>query len=218
MMWFPFASYFKKKNMFGIDVSHHNGVIDWAKVATHSPKVDFAIIKASTGVGSSDPKCQFNATQAKKNGIKIGYYHYASLNSKDEVNDAKKEALWFTSVIKNYPIPDLPLVLDLEDDNPKVQLDDGEVLNWVRTFFDTLYHNGYPNYVLYSYTPFLDTHLPLNHDLGDIKLWIAQYTSKPTPRLPKGWDKYWVWQYSAKGSITGIRSDTDLNRTIQPIV
>lgn len=209
---------FKKRNMFGIDCSHHQGVIDWQEVASSTPKVDFAFIKASTGVGSSDQKTFINAVEARRNGLKIGYYHYASLNSKDEVADAKKEAEWFISVVQKNPIPDLPLILDLEDDNPKIHLDRQEVLAWVKTFFTVLYHNGYPNYALYSYTAFLDAHLPANHSLGNVKLWIAQYTNKPNPRLPIGWSKYWVWQYSDSGHVDGIKGNVDVNKTIEPII
>lgn len=203
----------KPKNMFGIDVSHHQGKIDWAKVSQNSPMVDFAFIKASTGVGSQDPRFLINATQVKQVGIKVGYYHYATLNKEDEMLDAKSEAEWFISVIRQAPISDLPLILDIEDDNPKVDLDGLEVLNYIKTFFNTLAANGYSNYALYSYTPFLVSRLPSNHDLSNIRLWIAAYTNKPTPVIPKQWKEYWIWQYSAKGKVNGISTNVDLNKT-----
>jgi GH25 family lysozyme M1 (1,4-beta-N-acetylmuramidase) len=76
---------------------------------------------------------------------------------------------------------------------------------------------GYSNYILYSYTSFLDANLPKYHKLGGVKLWIAAYVNKPKPMLPRGWDKYHIWQYSAKGKIKGILGDCDLNKTLVPI-
>lgn len=200
--------------MKGIDVSHWNGVIDWHHVATkNNPKIEFAFIKTSTGVGGADPKAKFNAVEAKKAGIKIGYYHYCSLNDKNEIADATAEADWFISVLKTLPSADLPYILDLEDNNPKIQLDDDEVSNWIVTFFNTLTCKGFGNYALYSYTPFLQAHLPANHSLGQIRLWLAQYNNRPYPKMPPGWSKYWIWQYSDSGSVVGIKGKVDLNKT-----
>lgn len=197
-------------SMFGIDVSHHQGKIDWLTVAKSTPKVDFAYIKASTGIGSQDPRAFYNATEAKRSGIKIGYYHFCSLNDKNEIEDATEEARWFIKVIKNLPSFDMPLVLDIEDNNPNVHLDPNEVVNWIGTFFKTLEASGVKDYAIYSYTSFLDEHLPHNHTFGNIKLWIAQYRSTLT--LPRGWNKSWLWQYSAEGRINGISTVVDLNK------
>lgn len=203
--------------MNGIDVSHYQGIIDWGKVAQNTLKIDFAFIKASTGIGSSDGMLKFNASEARKYGFKIGYYHFASLNNYSVAPDAKAEAEWFLKVISGMPKPDLPLILDIEAEDPKIQLSDEAVLLWINTFFLTLKNNGYANYALYSYTPFLDTHLPVNHNLGSVPLWIAAYTNLQSPRLPRGWKDYWIWQYSSKGSVKGIKTNVDLNKTSQPI-
>lgn len=199
--------------MNGIDVSHWNGKIDWKIVRTQSnPVIDFTYIKCSTGASSMDEKALFNATEAKKAEIKVGYYHYASLNTDSEVEDATQEANWFIKCIKTLPISDLPLVLDLEDPKKVLTLDPFEVETWVKTFFSVLEKNGYKNYVLYSYTPYLNNNLPTNHSLGNISLWIAQYRTKLT--LPKGWVKSWMWQYSDKGAVKGIIGKVDLNKQI----
>lgn len=201
----------KPKPMFLVDCSHHNGKIDWKSVATHNtPKVDGVILKTSTGVGGLDPRVLYNATEARKYGLKVGYYHYCSLNDENELDDAQKEAKWFIQVLKTLPTPDLPVVLDIEDPQILPSLDKLEILNWIKTFFQTLEVNGYKNYVLYSYKPFLETHLPANHGLGNIPLWIAQY--RQTLTLPVGWSSYWLWQFSDKGNIFGISGPVDLNK------
>jgi lysozyme len=216
-MWpfYPLPLNPKTRLMNGIDVSHWNGVIDWYKVANqNTPKIEFAFIKTSNGSSGVDEKSKFNATEAKRFGIKIGYYHFCSLNDKNEIQDSTAEARWFATVLKNLPPADLPLILDLEDNNPKVQLEDGEIVNWVKNFFSTLASLGYTNYALYSYTPFLQAHLPTPHDLGHLRLWLAQYSNRPYPKMPPGWDKYWIWQYTDSGQVVGIKGKVDLNKTI----
>lgn len=209
-MWGGFFTIPPKK-MFGFDCSHHQGTIDWHIVATqNSPKVDFAYIKASTGVGSADPRALFNATEAKKNGIKVGYYHYCSLNDKNEVYDATQEAAWFHKVLSKLPTSDLPVVLDIEDNNPTVHLQPGQVLNFINVFFSNLKSYGIIDHVLYSYTYFLNSHLPANHGLTGTKLWIADYTAPLI--LPKGWNSAWLWQYTDKGTIKGVHTPVDLNK------
>lgn len=201
----------KPKPMFILDVSHHQSKIDWKKVATqNTPKIDGVILKSSTGVGGLDTRVLYNATESQKNGLKVGYYHYCSLNDENELDDAQKEARWFIQVLKTLPIPDLPIVLDIEDPKILPSLDDNEILSWIKTFFQTLETNGYKNYVLYSYKPFLDDHLPANHGLGYIPLWIAQY--RPTLTLPVGWGSHWLWQYTDKGRVNGINTVVDLNK------
>src|SRR3546814_10025509 len=58
----------------GIDVSHHQGAIDWERVAADG--VEFAYLKATEGGGFSDPRFVSNARGAKAAGIKVGAYHY----------------------------------------------------------------------------------------------------------------------------------------------
>ena len=195
--------------MFGIDVSHHNGTINWEKVSKNNQKVEFVYIKCSTGVGGFDPKTKENAINAKKYGIKVGYYHFASMNDEDEVHDAQVEAEWFIKLLKFLPEADLPLALDIEE-KPSVELDSNEFVNWITVFFKTLDSNGYKNYVLYSYKPYLDEHLPKNHKLGTIRLWLAQYRPKTT--LPNGWNSYWLLQYTDSGKVNGINGSVDLNK------
>lgn len=195
--------------MKGIDVSHHQGVINWTEVATDA--IEFAIIKATEGTTYIDPKLIVNAEGAKKAGLKVSYYHFASLNTENIEADSKAEAGFFSSIIKKLPAADLPLVLDIESN--KANLKPELVRNWIMGFFAELEYLGHLDYVLYSYTPFLNANLPKNHGLGWLRLWIAAYVNKPQPVLPAGWKNYWLWQYSAKGSIAGIKGDVDMNKT-----
>lgn len=190
-----------------IDISKWQGKdIDFK--AVKGDGVNKVYIKASEGVGSINTFVKIQAEGAKKEGLLIGYYHFASLNNKNVLKDAVDEANYFDSILKTLPKSDLPLVLDIEEN--KSQLIRDEVYNWIKAFFAQLEKLGYTDYVIYSYTPFLNANLPMKHDLGKIRLWIAAYT--PTVKLPKGWDKYWMWQYTSKGQVKGIKGNVDLNK------
>ena len=189
-----------------IDISKYQGTCNWKQIKEAG--VNKVFIKATEGVGSKNDLVKLQADGAKAAGLLIGYYHFASLNNKDEVGDAVQEVNYFTSVLETLPKNDLPLVLDIEKN--LIGLSKDEVLAYIKAFFSQLETLGYKDYVLYSYTPFLDSNLPINHGLGNVRLWIAAYTD--TLKLPKGWTNYWLWQYSSKGQVLGIKGNVDLNR------
>lgn len=190
-----------------IDVSKWQGKIDWNTVKIKNPLITGVYIKSSEGIGYSDPNFLYNAEGAIKAGFKVGFYHFASLNDHNEVGDATKEANYFSSLIKNFD-KHLPTVLDIETNLSALSKD--EVITWIITFFAILRNNNITDYSLYSYGPFLNENLPVGHKLGNVPLWIANYT--PSIILPHGWDKYWLWQYTQDGFVAGINGKVDLNR------
>lgn len=194
----------------GIDASHHQGHILWGEVAKDKQEIGYAFLKATEGQNYVDSALKYNATEAKKAGLKISYYHFATLNTPNIIPDATAEAIFFVSTIKKCPIPDLPIVLDIETN--KAGLSPDQVQLWIKTFFLELSNLGYTDYLLYSYTPFLNANLPSKHQFGNIRLWLAAYTNSLTPRLPNGWNEYFIWQYSAKGRVKGISTECDMNR------
>ena len=190
-----------------IDVSKWQGQIDWPKVKTQNPAIKGVYIKATEGIGYVDPFMSKNATAALKSGFSIGFYHFASLNKQDVVSDAITEAKAFLKAISQFHCQ-LPPVLDLETNAAK--LSPAKCLEWIKAFFQELQRNGINDFVLYSYTPFLNANLPKGHNLGGVKLWIAAYAPKAI--IPNGWNGYWLWQYSSKGKVQGIKGNVDLNK------
>lgn len=188
-----------------IDVSHHNGRIKWLTVAK---TVDQVFIKVSEGRDYVDPMFIKNAIAANTAGIKIGYYHFATLRSTNVETDAKIEANWFIENIKKVQTPLLPLVLDFED--TEIILNKADSLLFIHTFFAELTVNGYHDHMLYGGPFFLDDHLPHDHDLGCIPLWLSDY--RATYGMPKGWDKITLLQYTDKGKVNGIGTNVDINR------
>lgn len=192
-----------------LDVSYHQGKIDWKKVAAAG--VTGVVIKATEGVGYVDPRLIENANGAHAAGLKIGYYHFATPNSLTICKDAKAEAEFFIATISKLPLATLTYALDIEKE-PIPQITPDMVTLWVHTFFGHLRNAGVTNYCLYSYAPYLDRWLSDGHGLGNVPLWHAGYTK--TAKLPKGWTNYFLWQYTDKGRIPGIKGAVDLNRTL----
>lgn len=188
-----------------IDISKYQSKIDWPKVKT---SVEGVYIKATEGLGYIDPAFKKNVIGASSEDIPIGFYHFASLNSANVIADSAAEARAFYEATKGFKVG-LPYVLDIERNDSK--LPPAEVLKWIQNFFLTLHALGINDVVLYSYTPFLNKNLPVNHTLGDMKLWIAAYVVGP-PVLPRGWKNYWLWQYTGAGTVEGIVGKVDLNK------
>jgi lysozyme len=199
----PLPSFFVK----GVDVSHHNGSIDWLRL--RQAGVDFVYIKTTEGVGTPDPMAQTHALGARSAGLKTGYYHFCRPSPKSGnaaiVADAEAEASDFKKALKNLPKADLPPVMDLEDDGPNVPSAPSDFLLWAQTMalalFDPAAVLPYP--VIYSRAEYLDRRLPPGHKLGaTCKLWLSRYTADYRKALPgKGWADWSIWQFTEQGLL-----------------
>jgi lysozyme len=209
-----------KRNLMGkiIDVSANNGLIDWSKVANDG--VTDVIIRLSLGFNTKDKKADAYSKAAAAAGIRVSYYHFAYPDKKTGetvVDDAKNEANYFTRLFKGglMPAPHW-LALDLEkwENDADSPLNKNEYLQWVVTFLHEVYNATGKTCLLYSNTPYLNSHLPPTHGLGQVPLWISNYNPVTKPPLPKGWKDYYMWQYSEKGRIRGINGFCDLNKRL----
>lgn len=193
-----------------IDVSSNNLIKDYSKLKTAG--IDAVIIRASLGFGDKDKNLEKNATEISKLGIPVSYYHFCYPSK--EVGDAEKEATYFYEITSKLPTP-VRRWIDLEDWNSKgldTTLNKEQLLKWIHDFNDTIVKLSGKEIGIYSYTPYLDSHLPANHDLGKFRLWLAQYNDKPKPVLPKGWNQYYLWQYTCTGTVPGIQGNVDINK------
>ncbi|MDH6341589.1 GH25 family lysozyme M1 (1,4-beta-N-acetylmuramidase) [Parabacteroides sp. PFB2-12] len=87
----------------GIDVSHHQGEINWEQVGADK-NIQFVYIKATEGTSFKDPKYRYNTKQAQKQGIKTGAYHYFRT-----ILTPPKQAEHFINTIKNSNLQLIPL-------------------------------------------------------------------------------------------------------------
>jgi GH25 family lysozyme M1 (1,4-beta-N-acetylmuramidase) len=194
----------------GIDVSHWQNTIDWAKVAAAGKK--FAFIKATESTDFIDNLYSTNRAKAKASGIKVGAYHFAQPGTNS--NDAVNEANWF---IKNAgPVSgELLPVLDLEVTNG---LTDAQLEAWTQAFLDRVYALTGVRGAIYVSPSFWSNNVGNSTKIaaaGYKVLWIAHWTTSSTPIVPannwngNGWT---FWQYTSSGTVNGISSRVDLNR------
>lgn len=194
-----FYKYFGGEDMKGIDVSVHNGDIDWNKAKADG--IEFAILRAGFGrlESQKDTKFEQNYKNAKIAGIPVGAYWYSYAMNEDE---ARLEADVFLKVVKGKQF-EFPVYFDLE---VKKQFDLGKdkVSAIMRAFLEKVEKAGYFT-GLYGSASSLTT-----HTADDIKshytIWLAHWVDKTD--YPGA---YAVWQYSEKGKVSGINGNVDLD-------
>ena len=184
----------------GIDVSEHQGVIDWAKVAKDG--VQFAVIRAGYGreLSQKDKYFERNYAGAKAAGIQVGAYWYSYANS---VKRAEEEAKTCLKVLEGKRF-ELPIFFDQEYEKSILALSNKTRTDIVLKFLETVKGAG-RKVGLYSSTNFITTKLQADR-LTAYPLWLAEYGSELHYT-----GKVWAWQYTSKGRVAGIRGNVDCN-------
>jgi len=177
----------------GIDVSHHQGIINWGKVAGEGVK--FAFIKATDGTSFVDPKFERNWEGARSVGIPRGAYLFFRQGL-----DGAAQAKHFLEVAPLTAGALLPVV-DVEDFNGIGARDYVEQLVQCVTKIKSSLKGRWP--IIYSSASVWRS-LGNPDDLSDAPLWVAHYTSAPKPKIPQVWESYAFWQYSESGHLAGI--------------
>ena len=149
----------------GIDVSKHNGDIDFDQV--RDDDYQFVYIKASEGMTYKDDAFDRNYRAARKAGLKVGAYHFFRKNRTGE-----EQASNLLSTIRGKEL-DLPLVIDLEDDwGNGAGVSRQEALERVMDMIEVLNGKGYQVMI---YTN-LDGYNKYYKDmLGDHDLWLCSF-------------------------------------------
>ena len=192
---------------FGIDVSSHQGDIDWQAVADSG--VEFAFIRAvyrgyGTGKLVVDEKCIENIEGAQAAGIDVGVYVFSQAISQAEVLE---EAATVLNILEGYSLQ-LPIVFDVEKvsdssartNNLTVEDRTSLTIAFLKAvenagYDSMIYHNTEMGAMLLDFT-----------QLTEYKKWFAGYNK----------EFYWpyeysVWQYSESGSVNGINGYVDLD-------
>lgn len=180
----------------GIDVSEHQGNIDWSKA---SKEVDFVILRASYST-VTDKYFYANANACKQYGIPFGVYVYSYATTVEEVQE---EARHVISLVKGYDLA-LPIFFDFEDDS-QAALSVAQKKALVKGFVDVIKEAGYePG--LYTFLSWFDNHFSDSY-FNSLPKWIAQIQVSNCS-YTRG---VRMWQYSWTGSISGISGDVDCN-------
>lgn len=184
----------------GNDISKHQGDVDFEVYKKNS---NFLIIKATEGVGYTDPKFSRNQSESRRVGLPLGYYHFARPDLK---NSAEAEANWFIKTLGQLRDGEF-LVLDYEANWG------GNVVSWCKTFLDTIkaINNCKPlvylNQALITgknWQPVVD---------AGYGLWVAAYTYDPTKNTFKlgAWKFAAMQQWTNKQIVPGIVGPVDGN-------
>ena len=185
----------------GIDVSKHNGVIDFQKVKAAG--YDFVIIRAGYGKSATQKDAMFdlNYAKAKAAGLDVGAYWYSYALSFDE---GRAEAMACLECIKNKAF-EYPIYFDLEESK---QFAKGKTFcsDLVKTFCGELEKAGYFA-GLYTSKSILETMID-DSVKNRFTIWCAQWNSKCTYQ-----GNYGIWQKSETGRINGINGNVDLDES-----
>lgn len=192
--------------VLGIDVSKWQGEIDWA--AVKDAGIEYAIIRCGyrgsvTGSLVEDPYFEQNIKGALAAGVKVGVYFFTQATNEVE---AVEEASMVVSLIRDYDI-EYPVFIDTEGAGGKGRADGLDVDTRTMVcdaFCRTVQNAGYEAGVYASrnwYNNRLNT-----ASLEKYVIWLAEYRKVP---IYQGY--YQMWQYTSKGSISGITGNVDLN-------
>ena len=184
----------------GIDVSKHNGVIDWEKVKNAG--IGFAIIRAGYGksISQKDEQFENNYAGCKAQGIPCGSYWYSYAVTPAE---AEAEARTFLKAIEGKQF-EYPVYLDIEEKNALVT-GKKNVSAIVKAFCTVIEKAGYWCGVYSSRAhvqSYFDDECKIRYSM-----WIAEWGSK----LNYSGGEVGMWQYSEKGKVDGISGNVDMD-------
>lgn len=184
----------------GIDVSDWQGYIDYEEVRNSG--IDIVYIKASQGSYIKDAYFDINYENAKRNNLKVGFYHFLTATNEEE---ARQEARFFASVISGK-MPDCKLVLDYEvfGYNTVPEINDIAI-----AFLEEAQSLTNKEFIIYSDLSNAETtfgeRLAQNYEL-----WLAYYGNyNELSRIPTSWEEYIGVQYTDTGYVDGIGGNVD---------
>ena len=196
------VSYPEGYEIHGIDISHHQGQIDWDELKdngtiNHCP-IRFVMIKATEGATQTDRNFRDNFYQARENGFTRGAYHFYSVHT-----PAEQQAYHFIKTV-DLENGDLPPVLDVEH-KPKSQSDEefkNSVLKWLRLV--AKHYQVKP--IICTYFKFKTRYLS-DPVFDEYPYWIAHYYVDSL-EYQGPWK---FWQHTDVGRLPGIKGNVDFN-------
>ena len=193
-----FSSISLAQSYNGIDVSHHQGKIDWQKVAKDT-LIQYVYIKATTGVTGTDACYVYNNTNARSNGLKVGAYHYFTSRSSAHAQFEHFKAIAPKEHQDLIPMVDMEGLLEKWS---KKQVQDS-----LQVFLDLCkeYYGKAP--MIYGTQRSYNTYCAPR--FNKYHLMIGRYGKNQPEIIGKG--SYSIWQYSETGHVEGISKNVDLS-------
>lgn len=199
----------------GIDVSSHNGSIDWGAVKSDS---DFAIIRCGYGQNwdyQDDKTFETNIEGCIANGIPVEVYLYSYADTPAKASSEADHVIRLCNKYKHYI---RKIWYDVEDDSVFSQISNGSISKEtlgqiVDTFASRLRSQGY-SVGLYTYISALNSYFP-SRMRSDYEIWIAHYPGDSQDAFENLYNKYKLlfkmWQFTSSGTISGIKGDVDMS-------
>ena len=182
----------------GIDVSVHNGSVDWK--AVRAAGISFAFCKATEGEDYRDSTWTSERVSAmRRAGVQFGPYHYLRPRAG---RSGGTEARWF---IKNAyaagwgKIGDLRPVLDFEE----TALPPAQTIKYLKQAVDEVVRLTGRKPIIYTGSYFWNDHG--GKTSWGCPLWLAAY-DVAAPKLPNAWRQWTIWQHTATGAVGGVSS------------
>lgn len=194
---------------FGIDVSEHQGNIDWDTVKS---QIDFAILRIGW-IGNKenhtlDEQFERNYSECKRLGIPVGVYIYNYCKTEETV---KSGANWVLSKLQGKSL-ELPVYIDMEDASIS-NLGKDKLTN-ICIAFNTIIENARLWAGVYANLNWFNNYLNEDTIKSKYTTWIAHYTS--------GTDKYKgeydIWQNSSSAKLDGISGNVDTNYMYRDLI
>lgn len=182
--------------LFGIDISHHNGEINWDEVKNSKHPIKYAFIKATEGQKLIDKKFHYNWKKAKDNGFLVGAYHFyiPHVNSEIQFNH-------FSSTVK-LEKGDLLPVLDIERES---SLGRDNLIEGIRNWINLCEKKYGVKPIIYTGRKFYTKYL--KDEFSDCPLWIASYSNENSINGIE-WDLH---QFTEKVIVKGVPEKVDGN-------
>lgn len=202
----------------GIDVSSHQGAIDWRAVAKAG--IRYVYIRVSEGVGWEDGDFAKFARGAAAAGIPRGGYHV--IRPRRGEQDGEQQAREYLVRMRREGLECKPMV-DVEDSPPTRGLPAAAWADAIRGFSRVIEGETGEKPLLYTYPGFWDPTvgagprggLSAFDEFAAFPLWIAHYT-RGKPIIPRPWKRPLLWQYAAgagvRGYVMGVPGMCDRNR------
>ena len=190
----------------GVDVSRHQGVIDWDKFLEDEHS-DFAIIRAGFGNNNIDAQAVRNVAECERLGIPYGLYWFSYALTPEM---ARREAEYLSDFVGNHK-PSYPLVYDFEYDSVTHAVKNGVkisrdfVLNCTEQFCHRLEELGFYS-MFYCNNDYYQRYYQASKVADKYDMWYARYASSPGRPVT-------LWQTSESGRVKGIQGKVDLDQT-----
>ncbi len=198
----------EKITAYGIDVSKHQGEINWTAVKEYG--VEFAIIR----IGYSevlDPYFEQNYKEAVANGIDVGVYLY-SYNV--TVSEAKRDAEQVLKWLDGKQL-DMPVFYDIEDEQYQGGLETSLRTEMCIAFMEIIKAGGYETGV-YANQNWFNNKLNLSEMQPYGDMWLAKWPA--SNQADEDNSHFDLWQFRSDGKIAGIKGDVDINVSFKTTV